>query len=141
MTPELAVLAWSTLLLLVLILISAMGNLQAMGPAWGIGNRDEASTATGWVSRTRRAYMNLLENLVIFGLFVIIGHLANIHTDMTVLGATIFLYARLVHAIVYVPGITIGGIRTLAYFAGVVGTVMVLWPVISSLLAAAPAPM
>lgn len=141
MTPELAVLAWSALLLLVLILISAAGNLQAMGMPWGIGNRDEASTATGWPPRARRAYMNMLENLVIFGFFVIIGHLANIHTDMTALGATIFLYARLVHAIVYVLGITIGGIRTLAYFAGVAGTVMVLWPVIASLLAAAPAPM
>lgn len=141
MTPELAVLAWSTLLLLVLILISATGNLQAMGPAWGIGNRDEASTATGWVPRTRRAYMNLLENLVIFGFFIIIGHLTNIHSDMTVLGATVFLYARLIHAVTYVLGITILGIRTLAYFAGVAGTVMVLWPVMSAALAGMPAPL
>lgn len=138
MTPELAILAWSTLLLLVLIFMSATGNTQAMGLGWGIGNRDEASTASGWVPRTRRAYMNLLENLVIFGFFIIIGHLANVHTEMSLLGAEIFLYARLVHAITYVLGITVAGIRTVAYFVGVIGTVMVIWPIIASLIAASP---
>ncbi|MBI1261012.1 MAG: MAPEG family protein [Rhizobiales bacterium] len=138
MTPELAILAWSTLLLLVLIFMSAAGNTQTMGLGWGISNRDEASTATGWVPRTRRAYMNLLENLVIFGFFIIIGHLANVHTEMSLLGAEIFLYARLVHAITYVLGITVVGIRTVAYAIGVAGTIMVIWPVIGSLIAASP---
>ena len=63
MTVELSVLAWSSVLLLVLILISANANLSAMGMAWGIGNREEASTASGWGARARRAYLNLLENL------------------------------------------------------------------------------
>ena len=125
MTVELSVLAWSSVLLLVLILISANANLSAMGMAWGIGNREEASTASGWGARARRAYLNLLENLVIYGGLVVTAHLANVHTDLTILGAQLFMAGRIVHAIVYVAGITFLGIRTLAYFAGVIGTLLI----------------
>lgn len=131
MTIELTVLAWSTVLLIVLIMISANANLMAMGMEWGIGNRDEASSVTGWGARARRTYLNHLENLVIFGLLIILAHLANVHTELTVLGAQLFLVARIVYAAVYIAGISAMGIRTLAYFVGLISTLMIAYAVLT----------
>ena len=126
MTIELWVLVWSSVLMFALIAMTSSGNLMTMGMAWGLGNRDEASTAPGWMARARRAYLNLLENLVLYGGIAVPAHLAGVHNEMTILGAQIFLIARLVHAATYVAGLTVLGVRTLAYFAGVIGTALIL---------------
>lgn len=126
MSAELSMLMWSGALLLVLILTSANANLMSMGLTWGIGNRDETATPPAWGARAKRAYMNLMENLVVFAAVLLPVSLSGISNDMTVLGAQIFLVSRLVHAAVYVAGITVLGIRTLAYFGGIAGTVIIL---------------
>ncbi len=136
MTIELTMLAWSSVLLIALIMISANANLMAMGFAWGIGNRDEPSTVSGWGARAQRTYLNHLENLLIFGLLIIVAHLANVHTELTVLGAQLFLGARIVYSAVYIAGISAMGIRTLAYFAGLVGTIMIAYAVLTAVPAA-----
>jgi len=137
MTIELTMLAWSTVLLIVLIMISANANLMAMGMEWGLGNRDEPSKVSGWGARARRTYLNHLENLLIFGLLIIVAHLANVHSDLTVIGAELFLGARIVYAILYISGISTMGARTLAYFAGLVGTLMVAYAVLTAVPAVA----
>lgn len=136
MTIELTMLAWSTVLLIVLIMTAANANMMAMGMGWGLGNRDEPSTATGWGARARRTYLNHLENLLIFGLLVIVAHLANVHSDLTVIGAELFLGARIIYALLYISGITAMGARTLAYFVGLVGTLMIAYAVLTAVPAA-----
>ncbi len=126
MSVELSMLMWSGVLLLVLILLSASANTLSMGVTWGLGNRENPEGLDGWRSRFKRAYANHTENLIIFGAIVVPVSLAGISNEMTVLGAQIFLFARIAHAIAYVTGITFLGVRTLAYFAGVGGTVMIL---------------
>ena len=126
MSVELSILMWSGVLLLVLILTSANANLMSMGLSWGLGNRDDAATPPAWGARAKRAYMNLLENLLVFAAILVPVSLSGISNDMTVLGAQIVLGARIVHALVYVTGVTLLGIRTLAYFAGIAGTVIIL---------------
>ena len=126
MSVELSMLMWSGVLLLVLILGSATANSLAMGLPWGLSNRDEPASLDGWRGRLKRAYANHTENTLIFAAIVVPVSLSGISNDMTVLGAQIFLGARIVHAIVYVSGITALALRTLAYFAGVAGTVMIL---------------
>jgi uncharacterized MAPEG superfamily protein len=125
MTIELWAVAWTGLLLLVLILLSAVGNVQAMGNEWGIGNREVPAKGEGWAGRAKRAYMNLMENLVVFAAAVVPAHIAGVHTSLTVLGAQLFLIGRIVHAVVYLGGWTFLALRTLAYFAGVAGTIMI----------------
>ncbi len=137
MTIELTMLAWSTVLLIVLIMTSANANVMAMGMAWGFGNRDEPASVPGWGARARRTYLNHLENLVIFGLLVIIAHLANVHNDLTVMGAQLFLAARIVYAILYIAGISALASRTLAYFAGLIGTIMVAYAILTAVPVAA----
>lgn len=126
MSVELSMLMWSGVLLLVLIVMSANAGIMSMGLPWGFSNRDEAANLEGWGARTKRCYMNHLENTVIFALILLPISLSGISNEMTVLGAQIFLGARVVHALIYVSGITLLGLRTLAYFAGIIGTVMIL---------------
>ncbi len=47
---------------------------------------------------------------------------------MTVLGAQLFFYARLVHALLYLSGVP--WIRPLAWGVGIVGTVLVFAPLV-----------
>lgn len=128
MSVELSMLMWSGVLLLVLILASAVATDKVMGFAWGISNRDEVPTLEGWTARLARTSKNHLENTVIFGAIALPVSVAGISTEITVLGAQIFLGARLVHAVTYITGITFLSIRSVAYFVGLAGTVMVLIP-------------
>lgn len=132
MTYELTVLAWSTVLLIALIVASANANVLAMGFAWGIGNRDEPATVTGWGARARRAYLNHLENLLIFGIFVLIAHLGNVHSGATILGAKLFILGRLAHAVTYVAGVVFYGVRTLAFAVALTGTLMIAYAVLTA---------
>lgn len=132
MTIELTMLAWSTVLLIVLILTSANANVMAMGMEWGFGNRDEPSTVTGWGARAQRTYLNHMENLLIFGLLVIVAHLGNVHSNLTIMGAELFLVARIVYAALYIAGISAMGSRTLVYFAGLVGIIMIAYAVLTA---------
>ncbi|MBC7103409.1 MAG: MAPEG family protein [Parvibaculum sp.] len=125
MSVELWSLVWGGLLLFMLILLSANANVSAMGLGWGIGNRDEAATTAGWGARARRAYLNHLENLLIYACFAIPAHLAGVSTELSILGAQIFIIARILYAIVYVAGITVAGIRTLCWLGGVIGYALI----------------
>ena len=89
---------------------------MAMGMEWGFGNRDEPSTVSGWGARARRTYLNHMENLLIFGLLVIVAHLGNVHSDLTVMGAELFLAARIVYAALYIAGISALGIAHTGLF-------------------------
>jgi uncharacterized MAPEG superfamily protein len=132
MTPELSVVLWSAALLFVQIIISAASNVRAMGQPWGIGNREVAATSEGFPGRAKRAYMNMLENFLLFAVIAIVAQFANVHTNLTVLGAEIFLIARVLYAIIYLAGITFLSLRTIAWFAGVIGTIMVFYAVVTA---------
>lgn len=132
MTYELSVLAWNAVLLIVLIMVSANANLLTMGFAWGIGNRDTPSTVTGWGARASRAANNQLENLLLFGVFVLIAHLANVHSSLTILGAQLFLVGRLAHAITYVAGLSFLGVRTAAFAVALTGTILIAYAVLTA---------
>ncbi len=142
MTVELTALVWSGVLLFVLILISAFASVRAMGQPWGIGNRDEAVPSAGFAGRAKRAYMNLLEQLVVFAAIAIPAHAAGIHTGLTVLAAQLFLAGRIAHAIVYLAGWTFISIRTLVWLVAIVGTGIYIYAVVTSgtlMLTVAPA--
>jgi len=117
-------LLWSALLAFVQNLMPFFGNLYYNGFAWAFGNRDRAAPWKPWPRRAFHARTNMLENLMVFAVLVIIAELAGISTPMTVLGAQIFFYARVAHAICYLVGIPYA--RTLAWAASVVGMGMIL---------------
>ncbi|GBQ80920.1 hypothetical protein AA13595_0470 [Gluconacetobacter johannae DSM 13595] len=123
MTSELWALLWAAILCLVLPALYAPLYSRQVGPAGMIGNREGLAEPTGAAGRGLRAHRNLIENLVPFAIAVLVARAAGISNGMTVLGAWLFLGARVVHAASYIAGIP--GIRTLAWATGVIGTVLI----------------
>jgi uncharacterized MAPEG superfamily protein len=123
MTTELWILVAAALLCLALPLVYGPLYIHQAGNAIVQGNREGAPEPTGAAGRGLRAHRNLLENLLPFAVAVLVARVAGVSDGLTVAGAWLFLGARVVHAITYVAGIT--KVRTLAWFAGVVGIVMI----------------
>ncbi|ACI51444.1 conserved hypothetical protein [Gluconacetobacter diazotrophicus PA1 5] len=124
MTSELWALLGSAILCLVLPALYGPLYSRQVGQAGVIGNRESLAEPTGAAGRGLRAHRNLIENLVPFAIAVLIARAAGISNGTTVLGAWLFLGARIVHAASYVAGIP--GVRTLAWVVGVIGTVLII---------------
>ena len=119
MTLELWMLLGSSMLLFVLVMVQQLHVDLTLCPKYALSNREEAKPSTGISGRIDRAILNLRENLSLFVPVVSVLAIAKISNGATQNGAILFFVARIVHAITYVFGIT--GIRSLAWFAGIVG--------------------
>lgn len=125
MTTDLWMLVASGVLCLLLTGVYGVGRSQVPGGLeWGLGNRDTPLAVAAWTERAVRAHLNLVENLTPFAILVLTAHVAGKANAMTGLGATIFFLARVAHAAVYTAGIKV--VRTLVFFAGLVGEVLIL---------------
>jgi uncharacterized MAPEG superfamily protein len=123
MTVELTMLALSVALLFVLIMIQANAGVIQNGMKMQVNNRDDAPVASGFAARMKRVVDNHREGLTMFAPLVLIAAVAGISTPTTVLGAQLFFYSRVAHAIIYVLGLP--AIRPLAWAIGIAGTVMI----------------
>ena len=121
-TAELNYLVWSAALTLVLVLIAVTGAALAVGVARLVGNREPALVISGWAGRAQRAHVNLLESLVLFAILVLVAHATGVRTGLTLLGAQLFFWGRLVHAVVYIAGIA--WVRTAAWLVSVAGLIV-----------------
>ena len=123
MTAELSLLAWSAVLTFVQAMIPATILLMSRGMPLAVGNREDWPAGEGLCGRAQRAHRNMLENLPIFAALILVAHVGGASNDMTLLGAQLFFWARLVYAVVYIAGVP--WVRTLVWFASVVGMVMI----------------
>ena len=123
MTIELYSLLATALLLLVLAFLSANIYGKQVGNPALMSNRENIAAPTGMAQRAIRAHLNLIENAVPFAIVVLVAQSVHVSTPTTQAAALIFIIARVVHAIVYIAGITT--IRTLLWLAGVVATIAI----------------
>ena len=124
MSPEITMLVWSTALLIVLVVIQATVGVQAQGLVPMAGARDNLPEPTTFQARTRRVVDNHREGLTMFAPLVIAAALAHVTNSWTVLGAQLFFWSRLAHAVLYLAAVPM--VRPLAWGVGLVGTIMVL---------------
>ena len=130
MAVELFVLAWSMVLLLIHIFAAAHVKTKQYGTNWNMGARDETLPPLNAVAgRLARAQANFQETLPIAIVALIGVVVAGRSSDMTMLGAHIWLGARILYLPVYALGIP--KIRTLIFLVSLVGLGMVLWPLLS----------
>ena len=122
MTSELYYLAASGALLLVLTLIQGTRNVLVLGLPKAAAN-PEPIVWEGMNDRLNRSISNLIEALVIFTPLAVVVSVAGLSNETTALGAQLFFFARVAHAVVYIIGLPY--IRTGAWAAGVAGIVMV----------------
>ncbi|NWH08646.1 MAG: MAPEG family protein [Alphaproteobacteria bacterium] len=123
MTIELTMLAYSIALLFVLVLIQADAGTRAQGLMTMANARDDLKAPSVWQARTKRVVDNHREGLILFAPLVLIAAHLDISGATTVLGAQLFFYSRLAHAIVYLAGIPM--IRPLIWLVGIIGTAMI----------------
>lgn len=124
MTVEMTYLVWSVVLTLVLAVIAVTGAMLQVGLPTLAGNRENMPEITSWAGRATRAHRNMLESLVLFAVAIIVAKLANVSNAMTVLGAMLFFWGRVAHAVIYLIGIP--WLRTAAWAVSIVGLLMIL---------------
>ena len=123
MSTELLMLLNSTVLFFVIIIGQALIAIRQNGLSEQAGSRDNLNEPTVLRRRLQRLTANFQENLVIFGLVIFIAHAAEVSNDQTALGAILFFYARVAHAVVYAFGWP--WIRPLCWLVSFVGLVMI----------------
>ena len=123
MRPELNLLVWAVALTVVQMLVAAQGAFNQVGFMRLVGNREGMPEITGWGGRAHRAHRNMLENLVLFAGLVLVAVVANKTNDMTLLGAQIFIWARVAYAAIYIAGVI--WVRTACWAVSMVGLIMI----------------
>lgn len=127
---ELQILFCAIALGLVQLLIATIFSVGGRGFGWGIGPRDAGSPPLGkFAGRIERAYENFLETFVFFAAGVLLAHALGKSTHNSVLGAQVYIWARVLYVPAYVLAIPF--LRTLIWAASLAGILMVLsaiWP-------------
>ena len=123
MSIELQMLLWSVVLTFVQMLVAVMAANTQVSLVVLVGNREGLPELTGWVGRAQRAHRNMLESLPLFIALVLIAQVAGRTNGMTALGAELFFWGRLAHAVIYIAGLP--WLRTLAWLVSVVGLILI----------------
>ncbi len=71
-----------------------------------------------WVHRSYRAHLNLLEQFLPFAVVVIVAHLVEVSTVVTVWSSILFLVLRIAHAVWMIAGLPVLPARPLIFTAG-----------------------
>jgi len=124
MPVELQLLVWSGVLALLQMLVAVIGANAQVGLPVLAGNRENVPPLTGWALRATRAHVNMLESIVVFAIFVLVGHLTDRLNDMTALGANLFFWGRIAYAVIYVVGIP--WLRTIVWGVSFAGLLLIL---------------
>jgi len=123
MSFELTLLIWSVGLAFVQMLVAVSGAILQFGLPDIAGNRENMAPATSWAGRAQRAHHNMLENLVLFGVLVLVTEVANKNNAMTGFGAQLFFWARVIYAIIYVIGLP--WLRTGVWLVSMIGLILI----------------
>ena len=124
MTIELTLLAWAVVLGLVHVIATGQASTAQHGFKYAMSPRDEQKPVEGIGGRIVRAFANYMQTFPFFVAAVLIAHVANRHSWLTVDGAWLYLSARVIFVFLYAAGIPV--LRTLAFLGGCVGIVMIL---------------
>ena len=123
LTTDLKMLTWSAALCALIWIPYILARISAWGLLDTVGYPEAPPAVPAWSARMHKAHLNLVENLVPFAALVLVAHAANLSNETTALGAEIFFWGRVVHAVAYV--FAIPWVRTLGFAAGIVGMAMI----------------
>ncbi len=126
MSDELIILGWTLALALFQILLTAAFRNRETGLAYNMSARDAPAPPMGTVTaRLSRAQHNLAETLPLFAGAILIAHAGGREGGYTLVGAQMYLAARLLYVPLYAAGVPI--VRSLVWGASMVGLGMVLY--------------
>jgi len=123
MSVELTYLAYTIALFFVVVMVQATAGIQQYGGKVLANNRDNLAPRNTYAARTKRLVDNFRENLWFFTPLVLIAAVAEISNQWTVLGAQLFFWSRLAHAVWYIAGWPV--VRPLFWLAGVIACALI----------------
>jgi uncharacterized MAPEG superfamily protein len=124
MSTDLNLLVWSVILCIAQMLVAVISTQMQVGLPTLAGNRENMIDVSGLAGRATRAHRNMLENLALFASLVLVAQVSGHANAMTALGAQLFFWGRLAHAIVYLIGLP--WIRTGVWAVSMVGLVLII---------------
>lgn len=131
MSTELLYLFLTTILLAVMWIPFVIGQVTQIGMLQAdeyVSLRD-TSGAPDWVRRANRAHVNLVEQFAPFAALVLIAHAAGVSTETTAIAATVFFWARIIHAVVMIAGLSAGRVRTVIFTVAFAALLVIAWEI------------
>jgi uncharacterized MAPEG superfamily protein len=124
MTIEMKLLLWSVVIGLLQCLATGMAVTAQRGISFGGSARDDQQPIGGIGGRVIRAFANFKETYIFFVALVLVGQVLNRHSALTVIGANLYFWARIVYWPLYVAGVPI--VRSLVWVVAGVGILLLL---------------
>ena len=134
MSIELQVVAGSVLILFGLLMYQGALVPLNQGFGWGLGSRDGEPNYTAMQGRARRTVANHVEGMLLFIPLVMIVEMAALSSQLTEIGAAIYLAGRLAYAPLYLLGVSY--LRSLFWGIALLGTVLLGYEVVIALIGA-----
>jgi len=117
MSIELKYLTWVTLLTGLLWVPYILNTVMVRGLLNAVGYPENPKPLAPWAQRLKCAHYNAVENLVVFAPLVLTAHALGLSNYAIAVSATVYFWARVVHALAYT--FAIPWVRTLAFVTGV----------------------
>ena len=128
MTTDLFFLTLSAGLCAILWVPYILSRVQTWGLVNAVGYPENPPELPAWARRAYRTHQNMVENLAPFAALVLVAHVAGVANETTALGAMLFFWARVAHAIVFILGIP--WLRTLAFVVSWIGILLIFLQII-----------
>ena len=116
-------LLYSVILFFIIVMAQALLGIAQNGLTAQAGSRDNLSEPTILRQRLQRLVANLQENLVMFAVIVLVADAMGASNETTALGASLFFYARVAHAVVY--GLGWPWVRPVCWAVAICGMIMI----------------
>ena len=124
-SADLQMLVWVAVLSVLLAFPYTLALIAKVGPVRAMSYPQPIDVELApWAQRSKRAHLNMVENIAPFAILVLVAHVAGAANETTALGATIFFWARVVQAGGHIFGIAF--VRSLSWFVSLAGLVMIL---------------
>ena len=124
MTFEMKLLLWSIAFGLLQCFATGVAVSSQRGMNYGGSARDDQKPIEGVGGRVIRAFSNFKETYVFFVVLVLVGQILNRHSPLTVIGANLYFWGRLVYWPLYVAGVPM--VRSVVWVVAIVGIVLML---------------
>lgn len=134
MSFEMEMVVGSVLILFGLLMFQGTLVPLNQGLGWGLGSRDGDPEYTDMQGRTRRTVANHMEGMLLFIPLVLIVEMAALSSQLTQIGAAIYLAGRLGFVPFYLLGVPY--LRSLFWGIAILGTLLVGFEVMAAMFAA-----
>ncbi len=129
MTEELNYLAWLTVITALIWMPYILNMIAVRGLKDAVGYPENPKPMAPWANRMKAAHYNMIENLVIFGLLILLLHISGNSNETTLYATAVFFWARIIHLVAYT--FAIPWVRTLMFLVGFGCQMVLAWALLA----------